>query len=87
MLDAPALASRLAQQPPWRLALPTGAPRDPLITERRRPSPGAKLELHQPTVERMREAYAKRGMELNDARLRMATLPAPAEVLFSEGTW
>jgi len=33
--------------------------------------PGAKLELHQPTVERMRESYAKRGMELNEARLRM----------------
>lgn len=32
---------------------------------------GVKLELHAPTVERMRESYAKRGMELNDARLRM----------------
>jgi len=48
---------------------------------------GAQLELHGPTVERMRESYAKRGMELNEARLRMATLPAPSEVLFSEGTW
>eukprot|EP00983_Pelagomonas_calceolata_P105220 1159109-Pelagomonas_calceolata.AAC.9 len=47
----------------------------------------AQLELHGPTVERMRESYAKRGMELNEARLRMATLPAPSEVLFSEGTW
>ncbi|KAF5832752.1 MoaB/Mog domain-containing protein [Dunaliella salina] len=48
---------------------------------------GAQLELHGPTVERMRESYARRGMELNEARLRMATLPTPSEVLFSEGTW
>lgn len=48
---------------------------------------GAQLQLHEPTVERMRESYAKRGMELNAARLRMATLPSPAEVLFTEGTW
>lgn len=38
----------------------------------------AKLELHQPTVERMKVEYAKRGVELNAARLRMATLPAPS---------
>lgn len=38
------------------------------------------LELHQPTVERMRENYSKRGIELNEARLRMATLPKESEV-------
>mmetsp|Transcript_32899 Transcript_32899/g.83501 ORF Transcript_32899/g.83501 Transcript_32899/m.83501 type:complete len:323 (-) Transcript_32899:1744-2712(-) len=48
---------------------------------------GARLELHAATVERMRASYAARGMELNEARLRMATLPAPAEVLFTEGLW
>lgn len=42
---------------------------------------GVPLELHQPTVERMREHYGKRGVELNQARLRMATLPATAQVL------
>lgn len=35
----------------------------------------------------MQESYSKRGMELNAARLRMATLPSPAEVLFTEGSW
>ena len=29
----------------------------------------------------MREHYGKRGVELNEARLRMATLPAGAEVM------
>ena len=29
------------------------------------------LQLHEPTVARMRESYAARGMELNEARLRM----------------
>lgn len=43
--------------------------------------------MHQPTVARMQEHYTKRGVELNSARLRMATLPAPAEVLFTEGIW
>ena len=32
-------------------------------------------------MERMREHYGKRGVELNQARLRMATLPATAQVL------
>ena len=45
------------------------------------------LVRHAPTVQRMREHYDKRGVELNEARLRMATLPAPAEVLFTDGTW
>lgn len=48
---------------------------------------GAKLELHEPTVARMRDSYQARGIELNEARLRMATLPSPAEVLFTEGLW
>ena len=42
---------------------------------------GTELQLHKPTVERMRESYSKRGVELNEARLRMATLPAAAEVM------
>jgi hypothetical protein len=29
----------------------------------------------------------RRGMELNEARLRMATLPTPSEILFTPGTW
>mmetsp|Transcript_19004 Transcript_19004/g.32507 ORF Transcript_19004/g.32507 Transcript_19004/m.32507 type:complete len:295 (+) Transcript_19004:2-886(+) len=48
---------------------------------------GATLELHQPTVEIMKVSYGKRGMDLNEARLRMATLPTPAEVLVTPGTW
>lgn len=44
---------------------------------------GVGLELHQPTVERMKENYSKRGVELNEARLRMAKLPQTAEVLSS----
>jgi molybdopterin-biosynthesis enzyme MoeA-like protein len=31
-------------------------------------------------VERMREEYNKRGVELNEARLRMAKLPLSSEV-------
>ena len=41
---------------------------------------GVGLELHGPTVERMKENYSKRGVELNDARLRMAKLPQTAQV-------
>ncbi|KAL6757541.1 MoaB/Mog domain-containing protein [Haematococcus lacustris] len=48
---------------------------------------GVQLALHQPTVELMKTSYGKRGMELNEARLRMATLPSPAEVLHTPGTW
>lgn len=33
------------------------------------------LEVHGPTLERMQEHYKARGIELNAARLRMATLP------------
>ncbi|EFJ40156.1 hypothetical protein VOLCADRAFT_120055 [Volvox carteri f. nagariensis] len=48
---------------------------------------GVSLQLHEPTVERMRVSYSARGLELNDARLRMATLPTPSEVLFTQGLW
>ncbi|GFR39922.1 hypothetical protein Agub_g430 [Astrephomene gubernaculifera] len=48
---------------------------------------GVQLQLHVPTVERMRGWYSARGVELNEARLRMATLPCPSEVLFTEGLW
>jgi molybdenum cofactor synthesis domain-containing protein len=37
---------------------------------------GAELHLHQPTVERMAQHYSQRGVELNEARLRMARLPS-----------
>ncbi|KAI7841941.1 hypothetical protein COHA_004468 [Chlorella ohadii] len=50
---------------------------------------GCHLELHQPTVDRMQEHYDKRGVELNEARLRMARLPKDdsVEVLFTPGLW
>eukprot|EP01026_Neomeris_dumetosa_P014994 TRINITY_DN15602_c0_g1_i3.p2 TRINITY_DN15602_c0_g1~~TRINITY_DN15602_c0_g1_i3.p2 ORF type:complete len:290 (-),score=29.25 TRINITY_DN15602_c0_g1_i3:173-1021(-) len=48
---------------------------------------GVELQLHTPTVERMKPYYEKRDMELNEARLRMATLPKGAEVLFTEDMW
>ncbi|GLC39458.1 hypothetical protein PLESTM_000899900 [Pleodorina starrii] len=48
---------------------------------------GVSLQLHEPTVERMRVSYTARGLELNEARLRMATLPTPSEVLFTPGLW
>ena len=43
-------------------------------------SAGVQLEVHEPTVKRMQEHYAKSGKELNEARLRMARLPKGAEV-------
>ncbi|MEW5302604.1 MAG: hypothetical protein WDW36_005372 [Sanguina aurantia] len=48
---------------------------------------GTTLQVHLPTKERMQVAYDKRGIELNASRLRMATLPTPSEVLFTEGSW
>lgn len=49
---------------------------------------GRKLERHAPTVALMEEHYKARNLELNEARLRMATLPSPAEdVLFTSGLW
>ena len=41
---------------------------------------GLRLQRHQPTIDRMLDHYGKRGLELNEARLRMATLPHPAQV-------
>ena len=35
----------------------------------------------------MQAHYAQRGVELNEARLRMATLPTPAEVLEVPDSW
>lgn len=43
-------------------------------------SAGVQLEVHQPTVQLMKEHYGKTGKEVNEARLRMATLPQGAEV-------
>ena len=36
--------------------------------------------VHEPTVKLMQEHYARSGKEVNEARLRMATLPQDAEV-------
>jgi len=44
-------------------------------------SAGVQLKVHEPTVQLMREHYAKTGKEVNEARLRMATLPQGAEVM------
>ena len=41
---------------------------------------GLSLAVHEPTVARMKVSYAARGLEVNAARLRMATLPTPSEV-------
>ena len=41
---------------------------------------GEPVEVHEGTAAKMRQHYDARGMELNAARLRMATLPATAEV-------
>lgn len=43
-------------------------------------SAGAQLKVHEPTVQLMQAHYAKTGKEVNEARLRMATLPEGAEV-------
>eukprot|EP00873_Tetraselmis_striata_P010717 jgi/Tetstr1/430981/TSEL_020736.t1 len=48
---------------------------------------GTTLALHEPTVKKMRDHYSGLGKELNEARLRMATLPVGAEVLVTEGMW
>lgn len=48
---------------------------------------GVQLKVHEPTVQLMKEHYAKSGKEVNAARLRMATLPQGAEVLVTEGLW
>ena len=41
---------------------------------------GVPVDMHEGTAAKMRQHYDARGMELNAARLRMATLPANAEV-------
>ena len=38
--------------------------------------------MHEPTRARMEENYAKRGIDINAARLRMATLPTSSEAPF-----
>lgn len=48
---------------------------------------GTTLALHEPTVNKMRDHYGALGKELNEARLRMATLPVGAEILSTEGMW
>ena len=40
------------------------------------------LQRHEPTIERMKKHYSTRGLELNEARLRMATLPSPAQASY-----
>ena len=42
---------------------------------------GLELQLDEGTVVLMKEHYGKRGIELNAARLRMATLPTPSEAV------
>ena len=41
---------------------------------------GTELQVHAPTRQRMQDHYGPRGLEINEARLRMATLPSPGEV-------
>ena len=41
---------------------------------------GAELQVHAPTRQLMQDHYGPRGLEINEARLRMATLPSPSEV-------
>lgn len=46
------------------------------------------LKQHPPTVQKMEEHYKQRNIELNEARLRMALLPSPADdVLSTPGLW
>lgn len=48
---------------------------------------GETLAVHEETRERMTQHYAKQGKEVNDARLRMATLPTGCKVLLTPGIW
>ncbi len=41
---------------------------------------GVSLEVHEPTVTAMKAHYEPQGKEVNESRLRMATLPAGCEV-------
>ncbi|EKX47893.1 hypothetical protein GUITHDRAFT_69155 [Guillardia theta CCMP2712] len=42
------------------------------------------LEVHEETLQRMTAYYHGRGLEITDARKRMATLPSPCQVRFTE---
>jgi len=48
-----------------------------------------KLELHEPTLTKMRESSLKRDppMEINEARKRMAYIPSGSQVLSTEDLW
>lgn len=48
---------------------------------------GVGLERHQPTIAKMEEHYKVRGQELNEARMKMATLPIGCEVLDTPNLW
>jgi len=50
---------------------------------------GRKLEVHEPTLQLMRKFFAAKDppQELNEERIRMATLPERSEVLYTEGLW
>lgn len=48
---------------------------------------GRGLEVHDETRQRMLTFYAEKGQEMNDARLRMATLPKDSKVLSTDGLW
>ena len=43
---------------------------------------GASLEVDEGTVSLMKEDYGRRGIELNESRMKMATLPKPSEVCY-----
>ena len=45
------------------------------------------LDVHAGTLERMTRHYESQGKEVNEARMRMATLPVSAEVLTTDGLW
>lgn len=48
---------------------------------------GREVRVHDATLARMKAHYENKGLEVNEMRLRMATLPEPDEVLFTEGMW
>ncbi|XXQ33325.1 MoaB/Mog domain-containing protein [Plasmodiophora brassicae] len=65
-----------------------GCTHDDITYEAIRQAFGLSLEVHHPTVETMRAYYASRGVKLNSAHMRMATLPYPADKIISTpGLW
>jgi len=48
---------------------------------------GRGLAVHPETLKRMTAHYATKNQEVNESRLRMATLPERSDVLFCEETW